>query len=111
MTENTAAMIDEFTRQLKLTPEYVHYEKKRAIVSSDSERWKKANEYRKARFHLMHDNPDPYEMLETFERENEHLHWDQIIEDYLEAEVAVCRLVQEVYVKIFAAIDIDIDDT
>lgn len=108
MTDKTTAMIDEFSHNLKLTPEYQLYESKRNVLFSNPEKWKIANDYRRARFDLMHRTPDPFELLEDFERANEHLHWDREIEEYLEAEVVVCRMVQEVYTKIFAAIDIDI---
>lgn len=109
MTEQTVAIIDKFSNSLKSTPEYLNYLKKRDLLQEDKERWQRANEYRRARFRLMHDNPDPYQLLESFEKDNESLHMDRNIEEYLAAECEVCRMIQEVYVKISAAIDIDID--
>lgn len=111
MTEQTSALIDGFADDLKRTPEYTDYKMKRELLRWYPERWKMANNYRRERFFLQESvgGDELFERMDEFERNNSHIHRDRLIEDYLNAELAVCRLLQDMHVRVFAAIDIDVE--
>lgn len=109
MSGETSELIDRFANDLKKTVEYRDYEEKRERLKRNPEKWEKTNEYRKQRFLMQRDTNDLFERMEEFEDRFAYIHKDSLIEDYLVAELTLCRLVQDMHVRIYAAIDIDVD--
>ena len=49
-----------------------------------------------------------FDRIDEFEREYEQLRENPVVEEYLQAELAVCRMIQEINMQIADAIDLDI---
>ena len=67
------------------------------------------NEYRRKNYLLQKsDDEELFDRIDEFEREYEQLRENPVVEEYLQAELAVCRMIQEINMQIADAIDLDI---
>ncbi len=67
----------------------------------------KINEFRQKNFELQ-SAPDSVEMLdkvEDFARQYEQFRENPLVEDFLQAELAVCRMMQDIQIRLTDAID------
>lgn len=71
------------------------------------------DEYRKKNFELQNsqDVDNLFERVDEFEREYEDFRENPFVNDFLAAELSICRLIQEVYVSITEAINFDMELT
>lgn len=49
-----------------------------------------------------------FDEIDAFEKEFEEFRSNPVVEEYLQAELAVCRMVQNIYTQIAEAIDLDL---
>ncbi len=70
----------------------------------------KVNEYRQRNFELQNetDSEELFDRMEAFEKEYEKLREDPLVDDFLRAELAFCRLMQEVDLLLAQAIDFEL---
>jgi len=108
MTTETEKVIEEFTKKLRQTREYRLYtevvDKIRDFPGLEEE----INEYRRKNYLLQKSEEDLFDKIDAFEREYEQFRTNPMVEEYLQAELEVCRMMQEVYVQIAEAVDLDI---
>lgn len=104
----TEKIIREFTERLKQTEEYKLYVIKRDKVHEYPGLQEEINEYRKKNYMLQKSEDELFDKIDAFEREYEEFRANPVVEEYLQAELAVCRMMQEIYAQIADAIDLDI---
>ena len=70
----------------------------------------KVNEYRQRNFELQNETAeeDLFDRMEAFEREYEKFREDPLVDDFLNAELAFCRLMQEIDLLLAQAIDFEL---
>lgn len=100
---------DAFIESVKKSEEYLEYHKRLEEIKQDEELWKKVVDYRRKRYNLqnMANEEELFDKSETFEKDYVALKDTPGVSEYLDAEVALCRLVQEVCMKISEAIDFE----
>jgi len=108
MIKETEKIIKEFVEKLKRTEEYRLYIRKRDKAAEYPGLPEKINQYRKEYYMLQKSGGELFDKLDQFEREYEAFRSNPVVKEYLEAELAVCKMMQEVYAEIADAIDLDI---
>jgi cell fate (sporulation/competence/biofilm development) regulator YlbF (YheA/YmcA/DUF963 family) len=106
--KETDRIIHEFTERLKDTQEYRLYEIKRDKVREYPGLQGEINEYRRRNFMLQNSGGEVFDEIDAFEKEFEEFRSNPVVEGYLQAELAVCRMVQNIYTQIAEAIDLDL---
>ena len=97
--------IIEATRQFAATimtsDTYKAYLYQREKIKKQPELYEKVNAYRQTNFDLQNetDSDDIFERMEAFEKE--------YVDGFLQAELAFCRMMQEVYVLLAEEIDFE----
>ncbi|MBO5094871.1 MAG: YlbF family regulator [Lachnospiraceae bacterium] len=104
----TDEIIREFTEKLKQTKEYRLYEIKRDRAREFPGLQEEINAYRTKNYLLQQSGEELFDRIDEFEREYEQFRANPVVEEYLQAELAVCRMLQDIYTQIAEAIDLDI---
>lgn len=67
------------------------------------------NEYRQKNFDIQNgmDGAELFDKMEAFEREYREFRENPVVDDFLRAELAFCRMMQEMYVLLTAEIDFE----
>lgn len=87
---------------------YLQYEEE---LNHKPELRARINEFRSRNFHLQkQEGVDLYDAVDHLEREYEHLRRDTFANGYLEAELAVCRMMQNVQNSIVESMNISIPE-
>lgn len=99
------------SRFLKNTDEYRRYFHEKEKLSRFPELKKQIDEFRRRNFELQNqENADVlFDKIDEFEREFESLRDNPLVNDFLAAELAVCRLIQEFFIHITEELDFDMD--
>ena len=100
---------DSYVQELKKSKTFQRYKDKYNALKKDEELLNKTKEYQKKRYELQRNsNADElYDKSDSLEREYAFLYENPVSRDYLYAEVAVCRMVQEICLKITQVVDIE----
>ena len=90
--------LEVFVEKLKDTSEYKNYVRQKEKVKAHPELKAQIDEYRKMVFEVqsLADENEIYDKMEQFENEYAEFGEDPLVNDFLEAELALCRLVQEI---------------
>ena len=102
-------LIDDYLKELKKSPTFKQYREKYAALKKDEEMWEKVSAYRKQRHELQKNTPadELYDKADWFERDNAYIYENKQAREFLEAEVAACRLVQDICLKITQSMDFE----
>ncbi len=107
------AQIEEATKKfaayIQESDTYKEYYRQREKLKRQPELYEKVNEYRQRNFDLQNetDSEDLFDRMEAFEREYAKFRENPLVEDFLRAELAFCRLMQEINVLLTAEIDFE----
>lgn len=105
--------IIEATRKLaeiiRQSDTYQEYLNQREKIKTQPELYDRVNEYRQKNFDLQNesDSEDLFDRMEAFEREYADLRENPLAEGFLKAELAFCRMMQDVNVLLTAQIDFE----
>lgn len=100
---------DNYIKELKKTKTYKQYKDKLAALKKDEEMWGKVQEYRNKRMELQN-NSSPAELYDKedwFERDYAYIYENKQAREFLEAEVALCRLVQDICYNLTASLEFE----
>ncbi len=107
------AQIEEATKKfaayIQESDTYKEYYHQREKLKRQPELYEKVNEYRQRNFDLQNetDSEDLFDRMEAFEKEYAKFRENPLVEDFLRAELAFCRLMQEINVLLTAEIDFE----
>ncbi len=112
MTEMEKAT-DSFVETIRNTEIYKRYAYEKEKLEKLPELKRKIDEYRKRMFEIQNsENPDQlFDDVDRLEAEGESFRANPLVSDFLEAELAFCRMMQEIYTKITAEVDFDMELT
>ncbi|MCR4929415.1 MAG: YlbF family regulator [Lachnospiraceae bacterium] len=102
-------LTENYIKELKKTQTYKTYRDKLNALKKDEEMWNKVSEYRKKREELQNNTPSEelYDKADWFEREHAYIYDNKQAKEFLEAEVALCRLVQDICFKLTQSLDFE----
>ena len=99
----------QFADTIMTSATYKEYLYQREKIKKQPEFYEKVNEFRQRNFDLQNetDSEDIFDRMEAFDREYEQFREDPLVDGFLEAELAFCRLMQEVYALLAEEVDFE----
>ncbi len=94
---------------VKHSDTYKEYDRWRNILKTNPELFKRVNEYRTENYMLQTSEDDGTleERIEKFAAENEELSEEPRVRAFLDAELALCRMLQEITNRVVKGIDFE----
>ena len=91
---------------------YKQFEEVKLKLKADPELYARVNQFRRQNYELQNtkDNAEWIEKLRKFEKENEELRQNEMVEEFLMTELAICRQLQRINKELAAAVDLEIGD-
>lgn len=101
--------LEQLAQAVKESEVYREYRRQSERVDNASDMREKIDEYRVRNFELQNSvqTEDLLDKLDDFEREYEKFREDPLVEEFLDAELAFCRMMQEIDVKLAEAMDFE----
>lgn len=101
--------LDALVRVVKESPEYREYQRVRELVHQEPEKERAIHEFRKRNFELhKRKDVDLYSEMDRLEKEFAPLRAEPYVNEYLSAELAVCRMVQRINYRLMEEIEFDL---
>ena len=101
--------LEQLAQAIKDSDIYREYRRQSEKVDNTGDMREKIDEYRVRNFELQNSvqTEDLLDKLDAFEREYEKFREDPLVEEFLDAELAFCRRMQEIDVKLAEAMDFE----
>ena len=101
--------LEQLAQAVKESEVYREYRRQSERVDNAGDMREKIDEYRVRNFELQNSvqTEDLLDKLDDFEREYEKFREDPLVEEFLDAELAFCRMMQEIDVKLAEALDFE----
>ena len=101
--------LEQLAQAVKESEVYREYRRQSERVDNAGDMREKIDEYRVRNFELQNSvqTEDLLDKLDDFEREYEKFREDPLVEEFLDAELAFCRMMQEIDVKLAEAVDFE----
>ena len=101
--------LEPLAQAVKESEVYREYRRQSERVDNAGDMREKIDEYRVRNFELQNSvqTEDLLDKLDDFEREYEKFREDPLVEEFLDAELAFCRMMQEIDVKLAEAMDFE----
>ena len=99
-----------FADQIMTSDTYKEYLYQLEKIKKQQALYEKVNEFRQRNFDLQNasESEDLFERLEAFEEEYERFWENPIVDDFLSAELAVCRMMQDLYGVLAEQLDFEL---
>lgn len=99
-----------FADQIMTSDTYRDYLYQLEKIKKQPALYEKVNEFRQQNFDLQNapESEDLFERLEAFEEEYERFRENPTVDDFLSAELAVCRMMQDIYVVLAEQLDFEL---
>lgn len=94
--ENVNQAVEQMVQAIRNTDAYLEYQKQLARVKEQSELKRQIDEFRTRNFELQTSKDTNFDKLDQFTRENEAFRENPLVSDFLAAELAFCRMMQEI---------------
>lgn len=111
MTDSIVAEATEkFVEEIKKSDTYREYDWQKRKLKENPELFEEVREFRRKNFALQTEaahSDELFEKLDAFEREHEKFRENPLVDNFLRAELAFCRMMQEVNVLIMASLDFE----
>lgn len=92
---------------IKATEEYREYERQKERVRQDPGLKIQIDEYRRRNFEMQMSGDNVFERIEQFEQEYTGFRENPVVADFLAAELAFCRMMQELNIEITEALNFE----
>ena len=101
--------LEQLAQAIKDSDIYREYRRQSEKVDNTGDMREKIDEYRVRNFELQNSvqTEDLLDKLDAFEREYEKFREDPLVEEFLDAELAFYRMMQEIDVKLAEAMDFE----
>ena len=101
--------LEQLAQAIQDSDIYREYRRQSEKVDNTGDMREKIDEYRVRNFELQNSvqTEDLLDKLDAFEREYEKFREDPLVEEFLDAELAFCRMMQEIDVKLAEAMDFE----
>lgn len=98
-----------FRDALHETKVYQEYLRAKNELKQDKERWETLQQYRKKRYEIQQlaGGEELYERMETFVLEEQQYRMNPKVAAFLDAELALCRMMQEIFLSMVDSLDFE----
>lgn len=109
MTELDSAL-EKLIAIIRATKEYMEYEREKEKVNRIPDLKAQIDAYRLRNYEIQNlsNDEEVFQKIEDFEREYESFRENPIVSDFLAAELALCRMMQEINIRLTEALDFDL---
>lgn len=99
----------EYVRAIKATQIYANYRRQLCRIKQQPEIYKKVNEFRRQNYEIQNTGQvdELFDKIDAFEREYEKFRENPLVDDFLKAELALCRMMQKIDIYITEELDFD----
>lgn len=99
----------EFAETIQQSDTYQKYYFQREKIKRQPDLYDKVNEFRRRNFELQNtaDSEDLFDRMEAFEKEYEKFRENPLVDDFLRAELAFCRMMQNINELLTTEIDFE----
>lgn len=104
--ENATA---SYVKAIKETAVYKKYCEQLERLKRNPEQYQKVNEFRRRNYEMQNttEKDELFDKMDAFEQEYEKFREDPLVDEFLRAELAFCRMMQEVNLYITEAVNFD----
>lgn len=104
--ENISSLLEAF----KESPEYVEFQKQNEILKQKPELKKRVDAFREDNYRVQNEcgSDNLFDVVEQMGKESAELRRHPEVNAYLDAELALCKMMQKICVKLAEGIDMDI---
>lgn len=101
--------VEKYVGSVKETETYKKYYDYRELLRKDPEKYQRVKEFRLKNFEIQNtaNENELFDMLVELEKESEELEADPLINRYMHAELAFCRMIQAVSTLITEKLDFE----
>ena len=99
--------LQAYIEKLLKSKEYQKYVEQRERVKQYPDLKKQIDEFRRRNFEMQNSEDLVFEKIEFFEKEYEDFRDNPLVADFLEAELAFCRMMQRHYGEVMRDIDFE----
>lgn len=94
--------LEQLIAEIKDTDIYKEYKRQRDIIEQHPDLTRQIDEFRKRSFDLQNSDTeeDMFDAVDRFEREYEQFRENPLVNDFLDAELSFCRMMQNIHLKI-----------
>ena len=98
LDQNIHNQAEQFVKEICATDVYKTYVMQLARLKQNPELYKQVNDYRKLTFEMQNASQvdDLFDKMDYFEKEYKEFRENVIVDDFLTAELALCRMMQEI---------------
>lgn len=101
--------LEQLIRSVRNDERYKRYQEMRAQIRLEPEKEKAIHEFRRRIYELQNSrNVDLFTEIDRLENEFAPLRSEPYVNEYLAAELAVCRMVQQINYRLISEIDFDL---
>lgn len=103
--------VDNYVKEIKETEAYKNYRCQLEQVKAVPGLYEQVTEFRQRNYEIQNtvQADELFDKMEDFDREYEKFREDPVVDRFLRAEVAFCRMMQEISVLEMEQLDFDID--
>ncbi|MCM1262344.1 MAG: YlbF family regulator [Butyrivibrio sp.] len=105
-----AAAAENFINEIRKSDIYKEYDYQKNRLKEQPELFEKVKEFRRQNFVIQMaetQGDELFDKLDAFEKENEKFRENPLVDSFLRAELAFCRMMQEVNVRITAGLEFE----
>ena len=110
--ENVTKCTQELVAAICNSRAYANYEEAKRKMRENDELREKLNQFRRTNYEFQNrkDSVDWYEDVANFERENEEFRKDPLVEEYLQSELELCRMLPRINQSLVRAVHLEIEE-
>ncbi len=98
-----------FLETLRESEEYVRYQNAKKALHEHPELEYTVHEFRKKNYQIQNSgNVNLFDEVDRLERENTEIRRNPVVEEYLAAEIAFCRLIQTINWRLIEGLDFEV---
>ena len=99
--------VSAYITAIKSTETYRNYAAERDKVRQYPELKAQIDDFRKRNYELQSNRDTDFHKIDQFEKDYEDFRENPLVDDFLDAELAFCRMIQRANMQVTAAIDFD----
>lgn len=110
MEQSLIDATEKYAEMIRSTDVYRTYQEQLSLIRQNPEKYQRVNEFRKKNYELQQsEGRDIDERIEALAEELEKFREDPVVDDFFRAELAFCRMMQEVNLRITEAVNFDME--
>lgn len=110
MEQSLIDATEKYAERIRCTDVYRTYQEQLSLIRQNPEKYQRVNEFRRKNYELQQsEGRDIDERIEALAEEMEKFREDPVVDDFFRAELAFCRMMQEINLRVTEAINFDME--